>query len=65
MVPGVHGFTVKDPADPVELAAKMGLMLDDAAYIKMNTASRELALHHSFEKQADQFIALWREVSNT
>ena len=62
MIPGTHGYTVKDPADPVELAEKMSLMLDDTARAKMNTASRELALHHSFEKQADQFIDLYNEI---
>jgi len=62
MTQGVHGYTVDDPADHLALAEKMALMLDDAAREKMNAAARELALEHSFEKQAGEFIALYREI---
>jgi UDP-glucose:(heptosyl)LPS alpha-1,3-glucosyltransferase len=59
---GVHGFALDDPADPVALAEKMELLLDEDTRAKMSHAARELALAHSFEKQADDFIALYREI---
>ena len=62
MTPGLHGYTVETPPTTAGLAEKMALMLDDASREKMNAASRKLALEHSFERQARQFIALYEEI---
>jgi UDP-glucose:(heptosyl)LPS alpha-1,3-glucosyltransferase len=62
MQQGVQGFALDDPADDVALAEKMELLLDGETRAKMGVAARELACAHSFEKQADDFIALYREI---
>jgi UDP-glucose:(heptosyl)LPS alpha-1,3-glucosyltransferase len=62
MQQGVQGFALDDPADDVALAEKMELLLDGETRAKMGVAARELACAHSFEKQTDDFIALYREI---
>lgn len=64
MIEGVHGFALDDPADHVQLASRMEVFLDRAARERMSDASRKLALEHSFEKQAADFIELYHEVKN-
>jgi UDP-glucose:(heptosyl)LPS alpha-1,3-glucosyltransferase len=62
MTDGVQGFTLPDPADHLALALRMEAMLDEPALARMSASARELALQHSFEKQADEFLALYREI---
>lgn len=61
---GVQGYALDDPADAVALAKKMEFLLDEPTRIKMGEAARRLALEHSFEKQAGEFIALYHEIKN-
>lgn len=60
---GAQGFTLDDPADAATLAARMEALLDDATRARMGEAARALAMEHSFEKQADEFIALYEEIA--
>jgi glycosyltransferase involved in cell wall biosynthesis len=60
----VEGHALADPADHLALAAKMEGLLDEETRLKMSRAARELALRHSFEKQAADFVALYEEVTH-
>lgn len=62
MQQGVQGYTLDHPDDSVALAEKMELLLDENVRAQMGEAARQLALEHSFEKQAGEFIALYREI---
>lgn len=62
MTEGLHGYSLPDPGDHAALASRMETLLDEPAREKMNAASRALALEHSFDKQADEFIALYEEI---
>jgi len=64
MTDSVQGYTLPDPANHLALASRMEALLDEPTLAKMSTAARELALKHSFEKQADEFLALYREIMN-
>ena len=64
MTAGLHGYVLDDPADHIALAKKMELLLDETTRAEMSAAARTLALDHSFEKQADEFLALYREIGN-
>ena len=62
MAEGAQGYTLPHPADHIQLASRMEALLDRAACERMSAAARELAERHSFEKQADEFMALYEEV---
>ncbi|HWB58126.1 MAG TPA: hypothetical protein VG733_01480, partial [Chthoniobacteraceae bacterium] len=60
-----QGFTLADPGDPGTLAERMGRLLDNAACARMGEAARALAAEHSFDRQADEFLALYHEVKQS
>ncbi len=62
MTEGVQGYALSDPGDPITLASRMEVLLEESARAGMGEAARALALEHSFEKQADEFIALYEEI---
>lgn len=64
MTNGMQGLTLPDPADHDLLATSMGVLLDESLRTKMSAAARTLALDHSFEKQTDEFLALYREIKD-
>ena len=59
-----QGFALDDPEDHIALAAKMETLLEPHVRARMSQAARELALNHSFQKQAEQFIELYHDVKN-
>ena len=64
MTEGLHGYTLPDPADHAAFASRMEALLDEPVRAKMSESARDLALQHSFERQADEFIALYEEVKH-
>lgn len=62
MTEGVHGYALPDPGDHAALAGRMEMLLDEPARARMGEAARALALEHSFDKQADEFVALYEEI---
>ena len=63
MQEGVQGNALADPADATSLAARMEALLDDATRTRMGEEALTLAMQHSFENQADEFIALYKEIA--
>ena len=64
MTDGVHGFVLGDPADAGALAGKMGELSDPELRARMGEAARRLASEHTFERQTEEFLSLYREVSH-
>ena len=57
-----EGFVLSDPADVAALAARMEQLLEPAQREKMGSASRALAMQHTFEQQTTQFLQLYHEI---
>jgi UDP-glucose:(heptosyl)LPS alpha-1,3-glucosyltransferase len=53
---------VDDPADDAELAGAMGVLLDDADRRRLGDAARATILRHSFHRNVDQILEIYREV---
>jgi UDP-glucose:(heptosyl)LPS alpha-1,3-glucosyltransferase len=62
MVPGEHGFVLKDPADIDALAAAMRRMLDPENRRAMSNACLHLRPSLSYEHHLDELLALYRQV---
>ena len=64
MKDGLHGFILGDPADVETLARKMSVLLKPELRAEMGKAARRLALEHTFERQTEGFLSLYREISH-
>jgi UDP-glucose:(heptosyl)LPS alpha-1,3-glucosyltransferase len=64
MTDGAHGFVLDDPADFGALAGKMAALSDPELRARMGAAARRLAMEHTFERQTEEFLSLYREVSH-
>ncbi len=66
MSSGSQGVSSPIPPTMVALANAIFELLDEKqrARTKMSESARALALEHSFEKQADEFIALYQEIKD-
>jgi UDP-glucose:(heptosyl)LPS alpha-1,3-glucosyltransferase len=53
---------VDDPADDRELAAAMHTLLSDETRYRMGTAARRTVLQHSFHRNVDQILEIYREI---
>jgi len=62
MTDGVQGFILDNPADAADLAQKMRRLCDVELRGRMRTAARELAATHTFDRQVEEFLALYRTV---
>ena len=58
---GVEGYVLPDPADDRQLAARLGVLLDDTRRRPMGEAARRLALRHTIERNCDQMVDLYHE----
>jgi UDP-glucose:(heptosyl)LPS alpha-1,3-glucosyltransferase len=58
----VDGYVLEDPHDIAALASRMEALLDPAQRVTMGAAAREMALQHTFERQTDEFLALYGEI---
>lgn len=63
MTDGVHGFVLADPANDEALAGKMSLLLEPELRGSMSESARQLALEHTLERQTEEFLSLYREIS--
>ena len=59
---GLDGYVLEDPHDVATLAARMQDLLDPALRSDMGAAGRAVALQHTFERQTDEFLELYREI---
>ncbi|HEX8678982.1 MAG TPA: glycosyltransferase family 4 protein, partial [Chthoniobacterales bacterium] len=59
---GLDGYVLEDPHDVATLAARMQALLDPALRNTMGAAGRAVALQHTFERQTDEFLELYREI---
>jgi UDP-glucose:(heptosyl)LPS alpha-1,3-glucosyltransferase len=62
MTDGKEGFVLAQPADVDTLASHMNELLDPGVRDRMGTAARSLAMQHTFEKQTNEFLDLYREI---
>ena len=53
---------IDDPADDKELAAAMRALLDDGKRRRLGTAARRTILQHSFHRNVDQILEIYREI---
>ena len=53
---------IDDPADDTQLAAAMQVLLDDGARQRLGTAARRTVLQHSFHRNVDQILEIYREI---
>ncbi len=60
---GVDGCVVSDPADDADLASALRPLLDPAVRHRMGEAARKLALRHSLDRNCDQIVSIYQEVS--
>lgn len=60
-----HGGNVRlisDPADAEELAVAMRTLMDAAVRHRIGAAARQIALAHTFSRNVDQLLELYREI---
>jgi glycosyltransferase involved in cell wall biosynthesis len=60
---GREGYVLPDPADDASLAERLHAMLDPAARRAMGNAARQLAQEHTFARNCEEIVALYREVT--
>jgi UDP-glucose:(heptosyl)LPS alpha-1,3-glucosyltransferase len=53
---------IDDPADDSELAAAMQVLLDDSVRQRLGGAARRTVLRHSFHRNVDQILEIYREI---
>ncbi|QGJ70427.1 Hypothetical protein PBC10988_21240 [Planctomycetales bacterium 10988] len=63
--PGIEGYLLTDPGDDVLLAQHIEPLLQPIRREVMGVEARKLALAHSFEKQAEQFLTIYEEIKQT
>jgi len=56
---GVQGFILKDPPKPIDLAAKIALLLDPERRTKMGEKARATALEHTWDRVADEMEEIY------
>ncbi len=59
---GEDVLLVNDPADDAELASAMRILLDDSARQRLGKAARATILQHSFHRNVDQILNIYREI---
>jgi len=59
---GEDVLLVNDPADDAELAGTMRILLDDSARQRLGEAARAAILQHSFHRNVDQILKIYREI---
>ena len=59
---GKDVLLVDDPADDAELAGAMRTLLDDSARRRLGAAARATILQHSFHRNVDQILEIYREI---
>jgi UDP-glucose:(heptosyl)LPS alpha-1,3-glucosyltransferase len=62
---GVEGHILDDPSDYKTLALRMQRLLDPETRAKAATNARQLALEHTFERQVEEFLDLYRDIMNS
>ncbi|MHB1036694.1 MAG: glycosyltransferase family 4 protein [Pirellulales bacterium] len=60
---GLHGYLVRDPDDPEELAERLRGFFDQARRQPLGLAARQLALEHSLERNYREILAVYGEAS--
>jgi len=59
---GKDVLLVDDPADDAELAGAMRTLLDESARQRLGAAARATILQHSFHRNVDQILEIYREI---
>ena len=59
---GEDVLLVDDPADDAAMAGAMRTLLDDAARRRLGAAARATILQHSFHRNVDQILEIYREI---
>jgi UDP-glucose:(heptosyl)LPS alpha-1,3-glucosyltransferase len=59
---GKDVLLIDDPADDRQLAAAMQTMLDDGARQRLGAAARRTILQHSFHRNVEQILDIYREI---
>jgi UDP-glucose:(heptosyl)LPS alpha-1,3-glucosyltransferase len=59
---GDDALLIDDPADDRELAAAMNALLSDETRQQMGAAARQTVLQHSFHRNVDQILEIYREI---
>ena len=59
---GKDMILIDDPADDVELAEAMRLLLDDSTRQRLGEAARQTVLQHSFHRNVDQILGIYQEI---
>jgi len=59
---GVDGLLMNDPGDALDLAEKMRQLLDGTLRQTMGNAARRMALQHTFDRNVEEMLAVYREV---
>lgn len=60
---GIDGYVLPDPADDAALAARMQSLLDPWLRERMGIAARRLALEYTLERNCDEIVSVYREIS--
>lgn len=60
---GVDGYVLGDPADDKAFADRLRALLDRSLRRRMGEAARRLALEHTFDRNCEEILAVYREVS--
>ncbi len=59
---GQDVLLVDDPADDAAMAGAMRILLDDAPRRRLGDAARATILQHSFQRNVDQILDIYREI---
>jgi UDP-glucose:(heptosyl)LPS alpha-1,3-glucosyltransferase len=59
---GKDVLLVDDPADDAELAGAMRTLLDESARQRLGAAARATIMEHSFHRNVDQILEIYREI---
>lgn len=60
---GVEGYVVPDPANVDDLLARLEQLLDPAVRLQMGCAARRLALEHTLDRNVNEVLAIYDEVT--
>lgn len=61
--PGVNGFILSDNPSVLEMTESLALLMKRERRIKMGEAGRHVALHHTWDKMADQVADLYQQIA--
>jgi len=62
---GVDGYLVPDPADDRALADRLRMLLDPSLRQRMGHAARQLALKHTLDRNCDQIVDVYHEITRS